>query len=429
MNVSEIKACRLCDGTKLALVASLGEQCVSGAFLACKSVLPEVPLTVVRCLGCGLVQLQHSVPAELMYKKYWYRSGVNQTMRDHLKGIVDEAKGRVELKPGDMVLDIGCNDGTLLEAYGIRPGPDTVQMMGMDPSNMVQLALEKGLPVVCDYFSAESYGRMTSQKAKIITSIAMFYDLEDPNRFVADIKKILHPDGVWVLEMSYLPTMLERNSFDTICHEHLEYYHLEPLELLFAANKLYVMDVTKNEMNGGSFRLTVKHADVPTDDEDEGYERISRMRAEEMMLALDTDGPYMNFRRNIEKIKGDVRMFLGGVKEAGKVVHGYGASTKGNTILQFCDITPELLPCIADRNESKWGHYTVGTNIPIISESESRAQKPDYYLVLPWHFMAEFRMRETEFLARGGRFVVPMPRLQVVGPETEVRSQKSEFCG
>lgn len=416
MNVQEIKACRICGGERLALVASLGEQCVSGAFLACKSVTPEVPLVVVRCQRCGLVQLQHSVPPELMYKKYWYRSGVNQTMREHLKGIVEEAKARVKLEARDMVLDIGCNDGTLLEAYGVTPGPyDTIQMMGMDPAaNMIELALAKGLPVVCDFFSAERYYSMMNknQKPKIITSIAMFYDLEDPNRFVADIKEILHPEGIWVLEMSYLPTMLERNSFDTICHEHLEYYHLEPLEEMLLTNDLELVDVSLNDMNGGSFRVTVMHDDRLSEDA-EGQERLQQMRADEMMLGLDSDGPYMNFRRNIEKVKCDVQLFLKSAKEAGKVVHGYGASTKGNTILQFCAVTQDLLPVIADRNESKWGHFTVGTNIPIISEAESRAAKPDYYFVLPWHFMAEFRMRETEFLARGGRFVLPLPMLAI----------------
>ena len=418
MNVKEIKSCRLCGGEKLALVASLGEQAVAGAFFACKSIVPVVPLVVVRCRSCGLVQLQHTVQADEMFKKYWYRSGVNLTMREHLAGIVHEAKARVDLKAGDMVLDIGCNDGTLLEAYGVRPGPyETIQMMGMDPAaNIIQLALAKGLPVVCDFFSAESYHKMTSQKAKIITSIAMFYDLDDPNQFVQDIAEILAPDGVWVLELSYLPTMLARNSFDTICHEHLEYYHLEPMEQLLEKHRLMVVDVTKNDMNGGSFRLTVKHETLENSFAmalTEGESRLCQMRGDEMMLALDCDAPYAEFRKNIERIKGDVRMFLKGTKEAGKLVHGYGASTKGNTILQFCDLDAELLPAIADRNEAKWGHFTVGTNIPIISEAESRALKPDYYFVLPWHFMDEFRKREKEFMAWGGHFVVPMPRLQV----------------
>lgn len=411
-----ITCCRICGSTSLPLVATLGNQCVASAFLACKSILPEVPLIVVRCNQCGLVQLLHTVEAGQMYKKYWYRSGVNQTMRDHLAGIAKEAMGRVKLEPHDMILDIGCNDGTLLASYGIKPGPDSVQLMGMDPAaNIIQLALDKGLPVVCDFFSADRYFSMMNQRAKIITSIAMFYDLDDPNKFVADIAKVLHPEGVWVLEMSYLPTMLERNSFDTICHEHLEYYHLEPVEQLVAQHGLHVIDVTKNDMNGGSFRLTVMHKyNFTWSGWPDLVNRVNQVRADELMNALDSDGPYMNFRRNIEKIKADVQLFLRSAKEAGKLVHGYGASTKGNTILQFCGVTPDLLPAISDRNESKWGHFTVGTNIPIVSEEASRAAKPDYYFVLPWHFMDEFKKRETAFLARGGRFVVPMPNLTVI---------------
>jgi len=413
VNVKAIVACRLCGETALAEVVSLGEQSISGAFLACKSVQPEFPLELVRCRKCGLVQLLHTVPPELLYKKYWYRSGVNQTMRDHLAGIATEARARVKLEPHDMILDIGCNDGTLLQAYGIRPGPDSQQLMGMDPaSNMIQLALDKGLPVVCDFFSAERYHSMTSRKAKIITSIAMFYDLDDPNQFVADIAEVLAPDGVWVLELSYLPSMIGLNSFDTICHEHLEYYHLEPLEQLLARHGLWAIDVTKNDMNGGSFRITVMHDDILSEDAD-GQERLQQMRADEVMLALDTDGPYSAFRQNIQKIRGDVQLFLRGAKDAGKLVHGYGASTKGNTILQYCGVTPDLLPAVADRNEAKWGHFTTGTNIPIISEHESRSLWPDYYFVLPWHFMGEFRNREKDFRDRGGRFVVPVPRLTV----------------
>lgn len=412
-----ITCCRICGSTSLPLVATLGNQCVASAFLACKSVLPEVPLILVRCTDCGLVQLLHTVEAGQMYKKYWYRSGVNQTMRDHLAGIAKEAMSRVKLEPHDMILDIGCNDGTLLVSYGIKPSGEGIQLMGMDPAaNMCELALAKGMPVVCDFFSADRYYSMASNKSKIITSIAMFYDLDDPNKFVEDIAKVLHPDGVWVLEMSYLPTMLERNSFDTICHEHLEYYHLESLEILLEKHGLGSVDVSRNDMNGGSFRITVRHRHHVNDMgvTNESSKRLNQMRADEFMMALNSDGPYMNFRRNIEKIKAEVKLFLKGAKEAGKLVHGYGASTKGNTILQFCGVTPDLLPAIADRNESKWGHFTVGTNIPIVSEEASRAAKPDYYFVLPWHFMEEFKQRETEFLASGGRFVVPMPNLAVL---------------
>jgi hypothetical protein len=271
------------------------------------------------------------------------------------------------------------------------------------------------LEVVNDFFSATAVRLAASeQKPKVITSIAMFYDLEYPNTFVGDIKAVLHERGLWVLELSYLPTMLEMNSFDTICHEHLEYYSLATLERLLAEHQLEVVDVTLNDMNGGSFRISVGHAGKVTPSP-EAQARVQDLRLREFELGLDTDIPYAAFRNNIKKIRKDLLAFLKKAKAQKKRVHGYGASTKGNSILQYCGITADLVTAIADRNERKWGADTIGTHIPIISEAESRKQKPDYYLVLPWHFIEEFKQREREFLARGGQFVLPMPKLRMVG--------------
>jgi len=242
----------------------------------------------------------------------------------------------------------------------------------------------------------------------------MFYDLENPHAFVADIKDSLHEEGIWVLELSYLPSMLEVNSFDTICHEHLEYYSLGPMERLLAEHGLEVIDVTLNSSNGGSFRIAAGHAGK-TKPSDDAHERVQQIRLREFEQAFDTDAPYALFRKNIEKIRKDIRTLLKKARTQKKLVHGYGASTKGNTTLQFCGITPDLLPAIADRNQDKWGTRTVGTNIPIISEESSRKQKPDFYLALPWHFIEEFKKRELEFLRRGGKFIIPMPQVHLIG--------------
>lgn len=377
----------------------------------------RIPLDLVRCdpdldeRACGLVQMRHTVPAKVLYHSYWYESGINQTMRDNLAGIAREAGATAGLQPGDLVLDIGCNDGTLLKSYqsaGIR-------RLGIDPSNVALQARAAGLEVVNDFFSAAAFqGASPGQKAKVVTSIAMFYDLEHPNAFVADIKAVLDDQGLWVLELSYLPTMLEMNSFDTICHEHLEYYSLAALERLLAMHGLEVLDVTLNGMNGGSFRITVGHAGR-RQPSPEARVRVQDLRVREFELGLDTDAPYAAFRNNIKKVRRDLLAFLKQAKAKKKLVHGYGASTKGNTTLQYCGITPDLVPAIADRNERKWGASTIGTNIPIISEADSRKLKPDYYLVLPWHFIEEFKVREKDFLARGGRFLMPMPTVHLVG--------------
>jgi hypothetical protein len=413
--------CRICESNALTPVLSLGEQCIGGAFTGPDGKPPvrrKVPLDLVRCdpardqNACGLVQLRHSVPPKVLYHSYWYRSGINQTMRDNLAGIARAAEELVGLQPGDVVVDIGCNDGTLLKSYratGIR-------LLGFDPAtNIVEYARANGVPAVNDFFSAARYrSEYPEQKAKVVTSIAMFYDLEKPHAFVADVKSVLHEEGIWVLELSYMPTMLRMNSFDTVCHEHLEYYALAPMERLLGEHDLEVVDVALNDINGGSFRLFVGHAGRRSASP-EARARLQELRLQEFESALDTDAPYAEFRKHIRKIRNDLRSFLMKAKRQKKLVHGYGASTKGNTTLQFCGISPALVPAIADRNPDKWGSMTVGTQIPIIPEEESRKRRPDYYLVLPWHFIAEFKKRESDFLARGGKFLLPLPSVQVVG--------------
>ena len=413
------QTCRICGSKALTPVVSLGDQFLSGAFAKPQGAPPvqrRVPLDLVRCdpaldeRACGLVQMRHSVPPKVLYASYWYRSGVNQTMRDNLAGIAQMAEKMVGLQEGDLVLDIGCNDGTLLKSYRTSG----IKRLGIDPSNVVAHARAAGLQVVNDFFSAAALrSAYPEQKPKVITSIAMFYDLENPHKFVQDIKDSLHEEGIWVLELSYLPTMLEMNSFDTICHEHLEYYSLAPMERLFAEHGLEVADVTLNDINGGSFRIAVGHAGK-TRPSAEAQERMQQLRLKEFEMALDTDAPYAQFRRNIKKVRTDLAAFLKKAKAQKKLVHGYGASTKGNTTLQYCGVTPNLVPAIADRNEDKWGSETIGTKIPIMSEEQSRKLKPDYYLVLPWHFIDEFKKREHEFLARGGKFVLPMPQVRLV---------------
>jgi len=412
--------CRICGSRALTPVVSLGDQYIAGAFAAPSGKPPvarRIPLDLMRCDpgqdqdACGLVQLRHSVPPHVLYRAYFYRSGVNQTMRSHLAGITEFAEDTIKLQAGDLVVDIGCNDGTLLKSYRTHG----LRILGIDPAtNIVEYARKNGVQVVNDFFSAAALRSVyPDEKAKVITSIAMFYDLENPHKFVGDIKSCLHERGIWILELSYLPLMLRMNSFDTICHEHLEYYSLAPMERLFAEHDLEVVDVTLNDCNGGSFRIAVAHKGKIAPSA-EARNRVQQLRVDEFELALDTDSPYAVFRKNIEKIRKDLQAFLVQAKKQKKLVHGYGASTKGNTTLQYAGVTPDLVPAVADRNPDKFGSFTIGTNIPIVSEEESRKKKPDYYLVLPWHFMEEFKKREAEFLKRGGKFIVPMPEVHIV---------------
>ncbi|MBL9130272.1 MAG: class I SAM-dependent methyltransferase [Verrucomicrobiaceae bacterium] len=412
--------CRICGCRSFTDVVKLGDQYIGGLIVSedgTGTIKRQIPLDLVRCdpaldeNACGLVQMRHSVPPKVLYHRYYYESGINQSMRDNLAGISLLAEQTVTLKANDIVLDIGCNDGTLLASYrtaGLRH-------IGIDPSDVALKARERGFTVVNDFFSADAFRRVHAvEKARVVTSISMFYDLEDPRSFVSDIASVLADDGIWILEQSYLPGMLAMNSFDTICHEHLEYYSLAVLERLFGECGLEVVDVHLNDVNGGSFRLCVAHTGRVKPSA-EAAKRVQDLRVSEFELALDTDAPYARFRTDIERIRTELQAFLLKAKGEHKLVHGYGASTKGNTTLQYCGITGDLLPAIADRNPRKWGSYTIGSRVKIISEEESRAAKPDYYLVLPWHFMPEFKTRESDFLARGGKFVVPFPQVHLVG--------------
>jgi C-methyltransferase C-terminal domain/Methyltransferase domain/Putative zinc binding domain len=412
--------CRICGSPELAPVLSLGDQYIAGAFAEPggeQPVLRRIPLELVRCdmtrneEGCGLIQLRHTVPGSILYHSYWYRSGVNRTMTRNLHEIATQAAELADLKPGDLVIDIGCNDGTLLDGYEA----DDLRYLGFDPSDVGRYAVAKGYDVVRDFYSHQQLRlRYPDQKARVITSIAMFYDLEYPREFVADVEQALADDGVWVIELHYLATMLEMNQFDAIVHEHLEYYSLAVIERLLAEAGLGVVRAELNDMNGGSVRLFIRRA-ARFQPEGADAAGLQRLRIREFEMGLDSAEPYERFATAAEKVGRDLSALTRKLVDEGKTIHVYGASTKGNTILQYAGIDHTLIPYAADRNPDKHGSETIGTKIPIISEEESREMKPDYYLALPWHFLDEFLEREGDFLNKGGQFIVPMPEVRVVG--------------
>jgi hypothetical protein len=417
MHLRHRKSCRVCGSTALTRVIALGDQHLQGAFV--KEGLPpppqrRIPLTLVRCdpardeAACGLLQMEHSVPPEVLYSSYWYRSGTNNTMRSHLRGIADEAVGIVG-GGARTVLDIGCNDGTLLDCY-----PADFAKFGVDPSDVAQ-SVGKDIRLVRDVFpSAELDAVLAGRQCDVITSIAMYYDLEDPIGFARAIKAALAPDGIWILEMSYMPTMLAMNSYDTICHEHLEYYSLAVLERIMLAAGLKVFNVALNNINGGSIRCFVTHENNFRHRGAEHALRLRALRQQEFDLELDTDKPYRNFQNRIDAHRDELSALLRKLKSEGRQIHIYGASTKGNTILQWCGIDRSTITVAAERNPDKFGARTLGTDIPIVSEADSRAMKPDYYLVLPWHFKEEFLQREAEMLRQGIRFIFPLPAIEIV---------------
>ncbi len=416
-----IDKCRVCGSHHLTSILSLGDLYVSD-FLDTpdKTKGIKAPLELVLCNikdgGCGLLQLKHTVSNEAMYRNYWYRSGINKTMTDELNGIAEKAGSIANLKAHDYVIDIGANDGTLLRGYKV-PGLNTV---GFEPArNLEQYGKEGTTKIIVDFFSQSAWLKEFGEtKARAITAIGMFYDLEDPNTFVSDIVKCLDDDGVLVIQMMYLPSFLERNAFDGICHEHLEHYSLGSLENLLKRHALEVFDIEMREqINEGSVRIYIKKAGKGSALKilDGATERVAALRVKEVSLGLDHKQTYDALVKRILDAKEKVVSFIKQEVAKGKKVHGYAASTKGNTTLQFYGLTPDLIEAIADRNPHKWGKFTAGTVIPVISEEDSRAQKPDYYFILAWHFLPEFISREAEYLKGGGKFIVPMPEFRVIG--------------
>ena len=407
----EIVECRVCGGRQLDEIMHLGEQAIASRFPRRDEPDPvKAPLTLVHCAGCGLVQLRHSVDRdELFTYGYGYKSGTNATMRAHLADLVRWVEERCQLDASAIVIDIGSNDGTLLKSYA-KPG---LRRVGIDAiAGKFWDAYPADIDLHEEFFSTAAYRSIFGrEKARVITSVAMFYDLESPRDFVAAIRSALAPDGIWVLEQSYLPTMLEVNAYDTVCHEHLEYYAVRQIEWLARAEGLRVFDVQLNACNGGSFRIAICHeqSSYRTDEH-----QLAVLRKLEADLALETRSPYQAFKHRVNQHRDELTELVDRERAAEKTFYLYGASTKGNTLLQYCGLDSGKIVAAADRNPEKWDRRTPATAIPIISEEQARAARPDYFLVMPWHFRNEFVEREAAFRRSGGRLVFPLPTLEVV---------------
>lgn len=410
-NYTQIKQCRVGGTDNLVSVLNLGKQALTGVFP--KTVDEEVtvgPLELVWCPDSGLLQLNHSYDAGEMYgDNYGYRSGLNQSMVDHLNGKIRYLERLVPLEAGDTVLDIGSNDCTTLKAYA----RSDIHRIGIDPTGKKFASYYPAdVKLVPDFFSEAAYKSATSRPAKIITSIAMFYDLDDPIAFARQIEQVLADDGVWHFEQSYMPSMLRLNSYDTICHEHLEYYSLSVVEKILAASGLQLVDVVMNNINGGSFAVTVARRGNLSHRVNHAV--IDWMLEQEARMGLNTPKPYRDFEDRVFRHREDLVRLIRSLVADGKKVLGYGASTKGNVVLQFCGFTAADIPAIAEVNPEKFGRVTPGSHIPIISEAEAKAMQPDYFFVLPWHFKDGILRREKEYLAGGGKMIFPFPEIEIV---------------
>ncbi len=399
----DLLGCRACNCEKLTPLFSLGEQALVAFPLPDEDYEPvRSPLNLVMCDRCKQVQLEHAVNPDIIYETYWYRSGTNKTMRRILKEVVEQASERVDLQPDDAVIDIGSNDGTLLSNY-----PENLFRIGFEPSRNVWLEsldkLEFGK-------SFNDYFRFKGYTAKVITSCAVFYDLPKPGVFLQQLKKSLHPDGVWVDQQNYLGLMIEELTYDNISHEHLSYYSFAVFRKLLAHHGLKVVHVELNKVNGGSMRNIVRHADYPEEPDD----TVSDLLEQEKSLRLNNPETYKHFFEQISEARDMLRGFVEIEVERGRTFYIYGASTRGLVVLQFCGLDNMLIDGAAEKSRQKVGRMVVGVEIPIYDEEYVRAQNPDYMLVLPYMFRDEFIEREKDYLDRGGSLVFPLPKFEIV---------------
>lgn len=411
MSYYEIGKCRVSGTKNLLTVLNLGEQALTGVFpRSAQDPVTCGPLELVWSPDSGLLQLKHTYDADEMYgANYGYRSGLNQSMVDHLTQKVRYLERLAEPSASDVIVDIGSNDATTLKAYSGQG----LRRIGIDPTGKKFASYyPEEIELIPEFFSAEAFQALSDKPAKIVSSIAMFYDLQDPIAFAREVATVLAPDGIWHFEQSYMPSMLRTNSYDTICHEHLEYYSLSVVKKILEAADLRVIDVGMNNINGGSFAVSATHAKNTSTKINTPV--VEWLLEQEERMGLGSPRPFRDFEERVFRHREDLSRLVGTLVADGKKILGYGASTKGNVVLQFCGFSASEIPAIAEVNADKFGCVTPGTHIPIISEAEARAMKPDYFFVLPWHFKDGILRREQEFRSEGGKFIFPFPEIEII---------------
>jgi len=410
-NFRVVKKCRVCHSTNLTPVVSIKPQFIASTFVKSNKNNPKakikIPMTLMLCRKCGLAQLKETVMPDLLYESYFYRSNVSNTMNRDLRDVVTDVCRRVTLKPGDSVLDIGCNDGLILTMF-----PKMLKRVGIDPAKNIDWGhLDKSIKIINDYFPSP---QLKNNSFKIITTTAMFYDLDDPNRAVKQIKNLLTKDGVICIQVSYLYDTIKDMNFYDICHEHLEYYSLKTLSYLMERNGMEVFDASTNFVNGGSLRMMVAHKEAKRPKS----ANLEYLLLKEKVLQLENPQTYDTFSKLIEINTKRVKKYIENQKG---LVIGLGASTKGNVMLQLCGIDKKMLPYISERNPFKVGLRTLGTDMVLISEEEARRLQPDCMFVIPWNFKAEILEREKEYVRKGGKLLFIMPYPYVIDKNGETR--------
>ncbi len=398
------KSCRVCNSSNLETVIDLGNQALTGVFVEEGNSVNKFNMSLSMCKDCGLTQINEVYDLNLLYGDgYGYESALNSSMVNHLASKANELKNIVNLKDNDIIIDIGSNDATTLSFF-----ENNVLKIGVDytGSKFLEKYEEHKSLLVPDFFPSKKLDEIIKgKKAKIISSYSCFYDLPDPVFFAKEVSKILSSDGVWCLEQSYMPSMLETNSFDTICHEHIEYYRLTDIKNICDYADLEIKDVKFNDINGGSFSLIVAHKNSSISQNDTVLDVLEKENSKNWIQE------FKNFNYRIEDLKDLTIKKLSHLKKEGKRVVGIGASTKGNVLLQYYGINSDLLECIGEVNKNKFGCKTPGTNIPIVNEDELLKTNPDYLFILPWHFK-EFFLNSRKF--KGFKAIFPLPTMEII---------------
>ena len=405
-----ITACRACSSTGLVEFLNLGDQPLSGVFP--ESITQEIsagPLRLMHCASCQLVQLGESYShAEMYGVNYGYRSSLNSSMVAHLRNIASGLKRRVDLQAGDLICDIGSNDATFLDFFA---GMDLFRV-GVDPTIVKYESMyASDILQVPELFSDEAFLKVANKKAKLVTSIAMFYDLPDPVHFAKQIKNILDDSGVWFFEQSYAPWMQSSGAYDTICHEHLEYYSITSIRNILELAGMSILEVSTNASNGGSIAVTA----VKSEQNPRLGEYAAWLLHNEDEMGANSIENWREFAKRVTIRKNSLNQLIDQITRSGKSIYGLGASTKGNVLLNYSEITSKLLPAIGEINTDKWGKFTPGSHIPIMDEKEIFELKPDYLLFLPWHFREFAIDKYSSYLHGGGKFIFPLPTVEVIG--------------
>lgn len=404
----KIKSCRICNQKKLLKLFSLGSMCFTGKFPSKNQTIKKKPINLVMCSNCKLVQLGDKFDLNYLYgPDYGYRTGINKTMLSHVKNVVENLSKKVKLKNNEMVLDIASNDGSLLKFYKKK-----TTTFGIDPIlKKYKKEYKKINYKISDFFSEIKVRKLTKKKFKIITALSVFYDATDPNKFLRDVNNLLSKEGIFLLEFADLASIIKYKMFDTICHEHLEYYSTEVIINLCKENGLRVFDIKQNSINGASKQYYICHNNSHYA---EKKNIISKCLSNERKLKLSKVSTFRKFIKQINVSKNQLLKLLKNIKKRKKTIHCYGASTKGNVLLQYFKINNNMIKFAAERNKSKYNLFTPGTRIKIVSEKISRSLSPDYFLVLPWHFKKEILSRENKIRKKGTKFIFPLPKLQII---------------